>query len=346
LTRDPIIRNHPYLYAGSNPINYIDPRGLYRQGEIEEFVNMPLFSVPTLDQLGEILNHLGHEPWLRKAMEHELMRDLYEGVEEKLRTGAFVGQKDMPGFYRFVRDYAWKLIQDNGLCGPVDIELEATHLAIIVIAAIPAEEHNLPVRPKDLWALYPTFLPDGREEEPGWDKTGHFFNHAFLTFENLYMRDHGMSYQRSLGNAHAVMKTLNNLMFLTPLPILIPGAHPIEVLNAYYILFSGPLHVSDITLWDVAMDPNVSLEDWQVYDMARDFGLLYEWVSTVYPLRPDQDIDYWILQQGHELSRDIIMQGLADPGLFNDLAANKLGAKFGITSYHNPTAQPPQSWPE
>jgi hypothetical protein len=66
----------------------------------------------------------------------------------------------------------------------------------------------------------------------------------------------------------------------------------------------------------------------------------------VYPLWPDQDIDYWIFQQGHELSRDIIMQGLADPGLFSDLAANKLGAKFGITSYHNPTAQPPQSWPE
>jgi hypothetical protein len=39
------------------------------------------------------------------------------------------------------------------------------------------------------------------------------------------------------------------------------------------------------------------------------------------------------------------MQGLLDPGVLNDLAANKLGAKFGIKAYHHPTTLPPSEMP-
>jgi hypothetical protein len=156
------------------------------------------------------------------------------------------------------------------------------------------------------------------------------------------MRERQMPYHSSFAASHLFLTAVNRRIDLNPLslfdsisPVPIPEIHPIEALNTYYNLFSDELYVSDITLADVAMNGDISLDDWHVYRMSRDLGLFYEWLSTVYPLRSGQDIDYWVLQQGHEFSRDIIMQGLADPGLFNDIAANKLGAKFGIRAYTN-----------
>ncbi|RME58048.1 hypothetical protein D6779_07310, partial [Candidatus Parcubacteria bacterium] len=343
-----------YDYANNNPINYIDPTGFYAEGEIEEYVNMPLFSYPTVSNVLEdgiirgVLDHLGHEPWLRQAVKHPLLTELYREMAGELRNRTFYLKEQLPEFYSTVRDRARRLILKDGLCGVVDVELEATHLAIITIASVPAQEHNLPVRPKNLWRLYPTFLPDGRWEEPGWDKTGHFFNHAFLTFESLYMRERQMPYAQSFDNAHLMLTNVDKMINLTPVPPgleAIFGNHPIETLNTYYEVFSGPLYVSDITFLGAAVDSEFSLEDWHVYRLSRDFGLFYEWLSTVYPLRPGQDIDYWIIQQGHPINRDIITQGLFDPGLLNDLAANKLGAKFGIRAYHHPTTIPPRSNP-
>jgi RHS repeat-associated protein len=343
LSRDVVESEPPYQYVRGNPVNYVDPTGFYAEGEIEEYVNLPLFSVPTsLAEAGDLLHHLGHEPWLLKAIKHPLMVDLHAAVEGHLRRLEFFDQENLPGFYSTVRDEAKRLLLKDGLCGSVDVELEATHLAIIMIAAIPANEHNTPVRPKDLWALYPKFLPDGRWEEPGWDKTGHFFNHAFLTFEGLYMKERRMSYYSSLGQFHAALTFAVNP--IPPNPIGGSNLREIDTLNAYYTFFSGPLYVNDITFYD-ALIGNVSFNDWQIYRMSRDIGLFYELFSTPYPLRSNQDIHYWILQQGHEINMDIIMQGLFDPGVLNDIAANKLGAKFGIRAYHNPLASPPGSMP-
>jgi hypothetical protein len=282
------------------------------------------------------------------------MADLYAGVVRELRTGKFYLRENMPGFYSTTRDEARRLILKDGLCGTVDVELEAAHLAIITLAAIPATEHNLPVRPKPLWSLYPLFLPDGRQEEPGWDKTGHFFNHAFLTFESLYMKDRQMPYLKSFVQVHSAIRPSGQDLYPTISGVPVGGPplanpfnppHPIDMLNTYYNLFSGSLYTRDITPLDAGSSGDLSLDDWYVYMMSRDIGLFYELFSTPYPIRPNQDIHYWVIQQGHEFNRDIIMQGLFDPGLFNDIAANKLGAKFGIKAYHNPTALPPRSMP-
>jgi RHS repeat-associated protein len=218
-----------WTYVQNNPLYYQDPSGRtpFSEGDVEKFVrnnDIQFFSIGTTTE------DLGFEPWLLKALEQEHVSELLSIMSGRLRPfqnkdiGEFT-EGTLSSLYQATHAEATTLLLNSGLCGVTDLELEAAHLSLIVLAGIPASEHY-EYRPKTFWPLYPVLMPDGRLiYEPGWDKTGHFFNHAFLTFEYLYCADRDYSEANNLLGTIRVFRTGTEVVanLIGPTPELFPS---------------------------------------------------------------------------------------------------------------------------
>ncbi len=335
LSRDPVESEPPYQYVRGNPIRYRDPRGWFAEGDIEKFVRqrgISFFSLTTKPP--------GFELWLIEALKHPLVDKLLYQMKGRIQPtsetsfGEFDTERGgtLSNLYQATRNEATALLIKDGLCGITDIHLEAAHLSLIVLAGIPVTEHYQ-YRPKPTWEHYPVLMPDGRSiYEPGWDKVGHFFNHAFLTFEYLYSDDRRYPEARDLSMAAAIVNRF-------------PGREMVSTLeSAYYLAsFTGQPYESSINDKDITSG-NYTWEDKIAFDISKIIGHIYEFVSTPFPFLPGNDLDWWTKKEfggeGREFERGMITQGLADQGLWRDLTANRRGAKFGIQVYHNPILVP------
>jgi RHS repeat-associated protein len=343
-----------WVYIRNNPVRYRDPSGWFAEGEIEEFVRqrgVKFFSIGAPP-------NLGFEPWLLEALKHPLVNELLIRMESRIQPsvdyeyGEFSPKHGgtMSSLYKATHGEAHALLSDDGLCGVTDIDLEAAHLSLIVLAGIPATEHYQ-YRPKETWEHYPILMPDGRPiYEPGWDKVGHFFNHAFLTFEYLYASDRGYPEAANLlGTITAFRTGTEALSFVTGIIPGSPGNPSMEDMvdaldSAHYLAsLAGAPYEPGIGILDVVFGAYTE-QDRIAFNLSRTIGHAYEYLSSYFPWKEGNDIDWWTKEEfggvDRPFERAMITQGLLDQGLWRDLTANKRGAKFGIRAYHDPLAVP------
>ena len=354
LTRDPVEWNHPYLYSNGNPILYTDSSGLlpgwrrwFYGGYIEDRVNVPLFGIAT---------H-GQEDWLDAAVNNvPTLRQLYVELKAEMMANAF-SSGTLRDLYTHTREKARVLLDDAFTCIH-DPDLEYAHAALIVLAYIPADREG-PTSGENmlLWTKYPLFIPDGRIEEPGWDKAGHFFLYAFTAFEGKY----SLEYHRTEYFDIDWMSTTMNWI--------IGGGNIEAVETAYGANTDVPyISVGDFAGYDAVL-----------FNSLVTIGNAYELLTSLNhlpdTLMGDSWIGNWIREhgspEGNLRPKDLILlmladrilnggrnintlvetllqqprvpernEGLLDIGVYRDQVANRLGVQFGIQVYNNPAVVP------
>jgi hypothetical protein len=107
--------------------------------------------------------------------------------------------------------------------------------------------------------------------------------------------------------------------------------------------FAGQPYESSISVLDV-VSGEYTWQDRIAFGLSRSIGHSYELLSTPFPWKDENDIDWWTKKEFGGEDRPfewaMITQGLFDQGLWRDLTANKMGAKFGIRAYHDPSIVP------
>jgi len=326
-----------FNYVGANPVNRTDPLGLiYRTGTIENVV----YPTPLFSFFG---GSFGPATWLGKAVTVEPVNRVYD---------SFVGQlgiwRSLTSLFVAVRQLAKEELDRTPNClNTHEKYLEANHIALIVLAEPPGN-HDAQGR-MVRWQQYPLFMPDDRINEPGWDKTGHFFVTAFLAFETRYI------------DAYA---------FKTPIPSdvlgaaahleAIVGTRSIEAIEQDYRLNQDPVAGYVDT-------GGLSGFDSYIFDSLAVLGNVYELLTSLKHLRPETcratlpgistdcspqsllKLFMWARGTGRgylidqltdlllaQAKQDLRNEGLLDSGIYRDFTANRLGARFGLALFNNP----------
>jgi hypothetical protein len=114
--------------------------------------------------------------------------------------------------------------------------------------------------------------------------------------------------------------------------------------SAHYLAsLAGAPYEPGIGILDVVFGAYTE-QDRIAFNLSRTIGHAYEYLSSYFPWKEGNDIDWWTKEEfggvDRPFERAMITQGLLDQGLWRDLTANKRGAKFGIRAYHDPLAVP------
>lgn len=178
---------------------------------------------------------------------------------------------------------------------------------------------------------FPKYLNDGRAVDDGWDKCCHLLNQMMFSYVTLYDREYG---DGALHAAfHAVAQGMDEGGIAAQIgqvyddnkgrsgPLL-KHARPAPP-DTHHIYFPRP----------TGMSPAEA----EAYDGAVRVGDAHEHLTTRHGGYSPSDLgmattaEPWMEDTRHVLS------GLRDPGLRNELFANRQGAYLGVTAFRDPT---------
>jgi len=264
------------------------------------------------------VTRFGIDSWLYHASYLPIVEDIYDWADAILLTGEYV-DKSVEDLYTDIWWQAWLTLLRANFCG--DIDLESTHLTLMVLAGIGRLEGG------DSGAYAPGYIQNLEATDPrdvqGPDTTWHFFFHAFLSFEVLYSDLYKLPTKIHLVNGIATTAKLFK--------------ERVELIRQQYSEYG-------FESYSYLSEGNKAGEAYNVVVLAGD---MYEVIST-YMNEVDNgtwwdalwgDIEEF---EGFLMTPDsIYSSGVRDPGVFNrDLRANRRGADFGVNAFYGIVSSP------
>jgi RHS repeat-associated protein len=322
-----------FIFVGGNPVLRTDPLGFdYGPRTIEDAIS------PFLVIQGSPAS------WLQEAVRVDPVDNVYRWFTSRVDAGIWRGST-LSAMYTDVRMWALITIFNTPNClNDYERLLEANHIALIVAAEAPG--NHAPKPQMDRWELYPRFLAqEGRDQEPGWDKSGHFLVNALLAFESKYT----LKYPGTEGGYQEpyIYQVGDTADFLT----YVIGSRNLQAIEDDYRRNPDPgggyvdasgLDFTDATIFNLLATLGNAYELLTSPGGSAGMGMVARELWRLRTVGRGSEIDaftdYW-LQHPKD---DNIIEGLADPGVYRDFRANRLGVHFGLKVFSNPLALPPE----
>lgn len=192
------------------------------------------------------------------------------------------------------------------------------------------------LNPDNAGKYYPVYIPDGRQEEPGWDKSVHVVLNAFLAYELLRLADAGEA------------RKANEFLIGLKRAIWLVGRNNISLVEEYLgqdnrrsFPFSpsiGGLTQKEAGVASLLAEGSIAFEVFTTIFDKREFDPHYHerraaymaWLRLTFR---DEEIDEFVRIALDREPENSIVHGLCDPGVNRDLVSDQVGIALGISLY-------------